>query len=112
MFAVYRPARLSIKACSCPEQLGLFFPDLADASMISALALVHSRFSTNTFPARGRWLIPIGILSITAKLIPCAATSIGCAHVQGRLACDLFGDDLEKLYPVVYEESKRFRLSR
>jgi glutamate synthase (NADPH/NADH) large chain len=32
-------------------QLAAFYPDLADARMASAMALVHSRFSTNTFPS-------------------------------------------------------------
>jgi glutamate synthase domain-containing protein 1 len=33
------------------EQLGQYFPDLANPAMESALGLVHSRFSTNTFPS-------------------------------------------------------------
>ena len=42
---------LVYKGMLTPEQVGLYFPDLADADMESALALVHSRFSTNTFPS-------------------------------------------------------------
>ena len=38
------------KGMLLPEQVSLFYPDLADPTFTSALALVHSRFSTNTFP--------------------------------------------------------------
>ncbi len=38
------------KGMLLPEQVSLFYPDLADPTFVSALALVHSRFSTNTFP--------------------------------------------------------------
>ena len=41
----------STRACSRPAQLEPFFPDLSDPRFASALALVHSRFSTNTFPS-------------------------------------------------------------
>ena len=39
------------RACSRPDQLPAFFPDLTDPRTDSAIALVHSRFSTNTFPS-------------------------------------------------------------
>ncbi|HYN92766.1 MAG TPA: glutamate synthase large subunit, partial [Pilimelia sp.] len=39
------------KGMLTPAQLPAFFPDLADERVISAIALVHSRFSTNTFPS-------------------------------------------------------------
>ncbi len=42
---------LIYKGMLMPEQVGKYFKDLADPSMDTALALVHSRFSTNTFPS-------------------------------------------------------------
>ena len=42
---------LIYKGMLMPEQVGKYFPDLADPAMDTALALVHSRFSTNTFPS-------------------------------------------------------------
>ena len=41
----------STRACSPPTSSTTFFPDLADERVASALAVVHSRFSTNTFPS-------------------------------------------------------------
>ena len=48
---VFRRGRSSTKACSRASQLRTFFPDLSDPAFASAIALVHSRFSTNTFPS-------------------------------------------------------------
>ena len=46
-----RPGRSSTRACSPPRSCAEFYPDLRDERVESALALVHSRFSTNTFPS-------------------------------------------------------------
>ena len=42
------------KGMLMPEQVGKYYPDLRDPSMVTAIALVHSRFSTNTFPSWDR----------------------------------------------------------
>ncbi len=46
-----RPAPSSTRACSPPTSWPTFFPDLTDERFASAIGLVHSRFSTNTFPS-------------------------------------------------------------
>ncbi len=56
---VFYVSSLSCKTCIykgmlMPEQLAKYYPDLGDAEMKTALALVHSRFSTNTFPSWDR----------------------------------------------------------
>ncbi len=91
------------KGMLLPEQLGLFFPDLADDSMASALALVHSRFSTNTFPS---WPLahPYRYLVHNGEINTLRGNVNWMRARQGRLASDLFGDDLEKLYPIVDDE--------
>ena len=69
------------KGMLTPDQVEKLFPDLRDPLLDSALALVHSRFSTNTFPS---W--PLAHRSVssptTAKSTPCAATSTGCTRVR------------------------------
>ena len=64
-------------------QVGSFYLDLADESMVSALAMVHQRFSTNTFPT---WDLAIRFASsaITARSTRCAATSTGSARARAR----------------------------
>ena len=94
---------LVYKGMLLPEQLGSFFPDLTDSSMVSALALVHSRFSTNTFPT---WSLahPYRYIVHNGEINTLRGNVNWMRARQGRLASDLFGDDLEKLYPIVYEE--------
>jgi glutamate synthase domain-containing protein 1 len=57
-------------------QLKEYYPDLSDPAMESAIALIHSRFSTNTFPT---WDLrsPSGIFRTTGKSIPSRGTGFG-----------------------------------
>ncbi len=88
------------KGLLLPEQLPVFYKDLSDSSLTSAIALVHSRFSTNTFPTWHlahpyRYVIHNGEIN-TLK------GNVNWVHArQGRLQSDLFGDDLQKLYPLI-----------
>ena len=91
------------KGMLLPEQLGQFFPDLADSTMVSALGLVHSRFSTNTFPT---WSLahPYRYTVHNGEINTLRGNVNWMRARQGRLASDLFGKDIEKLFPIVYEE--------
>jgi glutamate synthase (NADPH/NADH) large chain len=57
-------------------QVGSFYDDLRNPLTVSALALVHQRFSTNTFPS---WKLahPYRFIATTARSTRCAATSTG-----------------------------------
>ncbi len=90
------------KGMLLPEQLGCFFSDLEDSSMVSALGLVHSRFSTNTFPT---WTLahPDRYTVHNGEINTLRGNVNWMRARQGRLQSDLFGKDLEKLYPIVYE---------
>jgi len=81
-------------------QLGLYFPDLAHPAMESALALVHSRFSTNTFPSWNR-AHPYRYLAHNGE-INTLRGNINWMHArQSQFESDLFGDDLKKVLPVI-----------
>ncbi|MEC4672365.1 MAG: glutamate synthase large subunit [Nitrospirota bacterium] len=94
---------LIYKGMLLPDQLPAFYPDLTDSSMVSALALVHSRFSTNTFPT---WSLahPYRYVVHNGEINTLRGNINWMRARQGRLASDLFGKDLEKLYPIVYEQ--------
>ena len=66
------------------DQLGAYYPDLHDPDFECALALVHQRFSTNTFPS---WSLahPYRMVATTARSTRCAATSTGWR--RGRRRC-------------------------
>ena len=81
-------------------QIPRFFPDLVDAEVKTALALVHQRFSTNTFPSWDR-AHPYRFLSHNGE-INTLRGNINWMHARQMLfASPLFGDDLKKLLPII-----------
>ncbi len=82
------------------EQVDKYFRDLADPAMETALALVHSRFSTNTFPSweRGH---PYRYIAHNGE-INTLRGNINWMHArQAMFESPLFGDDLKKILPVI-----------
>ena len=64
------------KGMLTPRQLFVFFPDLEEPGYETHLAMIHSRFSTNTFPSWDR-AHPNRFMSTTARSTPCSATATG-----------------------------------
>jgi glutamate synthase (NADPH) large chain len=84
-------------------QLPLFYPDLSDPDLESALALVHSRFSTNTFPNWAR-AHPYRYVAHNGE-INTLRGNVNWMHArQSLFASDLFGPDLPKILPVIDAE--------
>ncbi len=82
------------------EQLPEYFPDLRDPAMETGLALVHSRFSTNTFPSWER-AHPYRYMAHNGE-INTLRGNINWMHARGALfESDLFGDDIRKVHPVI-----------
>ncbi|PWU21078.1 MAG: glutamate synthase large subunit [Verrucomicrobia bacterium] len=91
---------LVYKGMLMAEQLDAFFPELADPLMQSALALVHSRFSTNTFPSWDR-AHPYRYVAHNGE-INTLRGNINWVHArQALFQSSLFGDDLKKILPVI-----------
>src|SRR6476659_3022610 len=84
------------------DQLGTYYPDLRDKNFDSALALVHQRFSTNTFPA---WSLahPYRMIAHNGEINTLRGNVNWMAARQASVASDLFGDDISKLWPISYE---------
>ena len=81
-------------------QLERYYPDLGDPDLESALALVHSRFSTNTFPLWER-SHPYRLLAHNGE-INTLRGNINWMHArQSLLASELFGADFGKLHPII-----------
>jgi glutamate synthase domain-containing protein 2/glutamate synthase domain-containing protein 1/glutamate synthase domain-containing protein 3 len=79
-----------------------YFPDLRDPAMETALAMVHSRFSTNTFPNWAR-AHPYRYLSHNGE-INTLRGNIGWMHArESMFKSDLLGDDIRKILPVIDE---------
>ncbi len=88
------------KGMLTPDQLMQFYPDLRDPDYATHLAMVHSRFSTNTFPSWDR-AQPNRIMSHNGEINTLRGNINWMRARQGVVQSDLFGDDLEKLFPVV-----------
>ncbi|MBX3313455.1 MAG: glutamate synthase large subunit [Actinobacteria bacterium] len=80
-------------------QLRDFFPDLQDERVESAIALVHSRFSTNTFPS---WPLahPYRYLAHNGEINTVEGNRNWMRAREALLESDLFSGDLERLFPI------------
>ncbi len=103
----YYPVSLSCrtvvyKGMFLADQLGAYYPDLHDADFESALALVHQRFSTNTFPT---WSLahPYRMICHNGEINTLRGNNNWMAARQASVASALFGDDINKLWPISYE---------
>jgi glutamate synthase domain-containing protein 2/glutamate synthase domain-containing protein 1/glutamate synthase domain-containing protein 3 len=83
-------------------QIEAFYPDLTHPEAESALALVHSRYSTNTMP---NWSLahPFRYLAHNGEINTLRGNRNWMHAREGTLRSELFGDDLRKLYPVMKE---------
>ncbi len=91
------------KGMLTPEQVGLYFPDLADEAMASALALVHSRFSTNTFPSWER-AHPYRYVAHNGEINTLRGNINWMYARQSMFESAVFGDSLERAKPLINKE--------
>ena len=80
-------------------QLTAFFPDLNDPDFTTHLAMVHSRFSTNTFPSWDR-AQPNRFMSHNGEINTLRGNMNWMAAREGVARSDLFGESIERLFPV------------
>jgi glutamate synthase domain-containing protein 2/glutamate synthase domain-containing protein 1/glutamate synthase domain-containing protein 3 len=83
-------------------QLPRYFTDLRDPRVATRLALVHSRFSTNTFPS---WELahPFRMIAHNGEVNTLRGNINWMRARESQLASELFGDDLKKVIPVLQE---------
>ena len=83
------------------NQVGVYYRDLSDPRAVSALALVHQRFSTNTFPA---WPLahPYRLIAHNGEINTVKGNYNWLRAREGTMESAVLGDDLAKLYPLVY----------
>ena len=83
-------------------QLGAYYRDLHDPRFESALALVHQRFSTNTFPS-WRLAHPYRMVAHNGEINTVRGNVNWMAARQASVSSTLFGNDISKLWPISYE---------
>ncbi len=91
---------LIYKGLLMSAQLREFFLDLKDESMISSFALIHARYSTNTFPT---WDLaqPFRFLSHNGEINTLRGNISWMQARQGLFKSELFGKDIKKIFPVI-----------
>src|SRR4051812_17980203 len=99
-FPSLSPRTLVYKGMLAEPQLEAFYPDLADERVTSALALVHSRFSTNTFPS---WALahPYRYVAHNGEFNTLRGNVNWMRAREKQLQSSLFGHDLAKLLPII-----------
>ncbi len=93
---------VSYKGLLKPEQVRHYYPELNDGNLASALALVHSRYSTNTFPT---WDLaqPFRFLAHNGEINTLRGNINWMRARERLLATELFGNDIAKIKPVIVE---------
>jgi glutamate synthase (NADPH) large chain len=93
---------LIYKGMLSADQIETMFPDLVDPDMESALALVHQRFSTNTFPS---WPLahPYRYVAHNGEINTLRGNINWMRAREALCRSSLFGDDLAKILPVTRE---------
>jgi glutamate synthase (NADPH/NADH) large chain len=84
------------------DQVGRYYLDLRDARVVSAIALVHQRFSTNTFPS---WELahPYRMIAHNGEINTVKGNFNWMRAREGVMSSPVLGEDLKKLWPLIYE---------
>src|ERR1700680_1711260 len=105
--AGYYPVSMSCrtvvyKGMFLADQLGTYYPDLAEPDFESALALVHQRFSTNTFPT---WSLahPYRMIAHNGEINTLRGNVNWMAARQASVHSERYGKDISRLWPISYE---------
>ena len=86
------------------QQLFDYYPDLADESFVSAIAVVHQRYSTNTFPS---WKLaqPFRCIAHNGEINTISGNRKKMHARELRMSSDLFGSEIQDLFPVLEPQS-------
>jgi glutamate synthase (NADPH) large chain len=101
-FGSFSAGTLIYKGMLSAEQIEIYFPDLADSRVETALAVVHQRFSTNTFPS---WSLahPFRYISHNGEINTLRGNINWMKAREALFESDLFGEDVGDLLPVIVE---------
>lgn len=93
---------LVYKGMLLANEVGVYYQDLSNESVVSALALVHQRFSTNTFPA---WDLahPFRMIAHNGEINTVRGNVNWMAARHEAMKSVVIGEDLEKLWPLIAE---------
>ena len=84
------------------RQVGEYYKDLSDSRCVSAIALIHQRFSTNTFP---QWSLaqPFRLIAHNGEINTLRGNFNWIRAREKHISSPVFGRDLEKLWPLIFQ---------
>lgn len=90
------------KGLLMPEDISRYYTDLLDCDLVTRLALVHQRFSTNTFPS---WDLaqPFRYMCHNGEINTLRGNVSRMRAREELMKSDVFGEDLKKLFPIILE---------
>jgi glutamate synthase (NADPH/NADH) large chain len=93
---------LVYKGMLLADQVGVYYRDLGDERMVSAMALVHQRFSTNTFPT---WDLahPFRMIAHNGEINTLRGNINWMAARRNSMSSKILGEDLDKIWPLIGE---------
>ena len=94
--------KLIYKGLLLAGQIAQFYKDLADESLVSAMALVHQRYSTNTFPS---WELahPFRFLAHNGEINTLRGNRAWMRAREGTLRSKVYGDRLREMFPILQD---------
>jgi glutamate synthase (NADPH/NADH) large chain len=90
------------KGLLMPEDISGYYKDLSDDDLVTRLALVHQRFSTNTFPS---WELaqPFRYMCHNGEINTLRGNVSRMRAREELMKSDVFGDDIKKMFPIILE---------
>ncbi|MGL5113168.1 MAG: glutamate synthase large subunit, partial [Flavobacterium sp.] len=101
-FSSFSTTTIIYKGLLMPEDISRYYTDLLDDDLVTRLALVHQRFSTNTFPS---WELaqPFRYMCHNGEINTLRGNVSRMRAREELMKSDVFGDDLKKLFPIILE---------
>jgi glutamate synthase (ferredoxin) len=101
-FSSFSTTTIIYKGLLMPEDISRYYTDLLDTDLVTRLALVHQRFSTNTFPS---WELaqPFRYMCHNGEINTLRGNINRMRAREELMKSDVFGDDIKKLFPIVLE---------
>ena len=101
-FSSFSTTTIIYKGLLMPEDISRYYTDLADDDLVTRLALVHQRFSTNTFPS---WELaqPFRYMCHNGEINTLRGNISRMRAREELMKSDVFGEDIKKLFPIILE---------
>lgn len=101
-FSSFSTTTIIYKGLLMPEDISGYYLDLSDSDLVTRLALVHQRFSTNTFPS---WELaqPFRYMCHNGEINTLRGNISRMRSREELMKSEVFGDDIKKLFPIILE---------